>query len=109
MCDPLLAGEHKTGGGLRIKRLMVHDPGIESGEHEGELLTEPSVAASWDEVSGSGYHLESRPMSPNRYEGCVLYEPLEKETQTMKERSGGKDNETQTGPVGRAFTTGRGV
>ena len=104
---PLLAGEHKMGGGLRIKRLMVHDPGIESdGEREGELLTGTEYDyASWDDDLGKWVSSGVAANEPKSiYEGCALYEPLEKETQTMKERAlGGKDNETQTGPVGESF------
>jgi len=104
---PLLDGANKVGGGLRVKRLMVHDPGIEDGTtREGELLTGTEfVYEAWDNNLGKWVSSGVAANEPrSMYEECALYDPLQKETQTMLERAlGGKDNETQAGPVGENF------
>jgi hypothetical protein len=110
---PLLGGAHKIGGGLRVKRLMVYDPGIEDGSNiEGALLTGTEFGYEvWNNnldkwVSSGVAANEPRAM----YEECALFEPLAKEPQTDLERAlGGEDNETQTGPVGGSFLPSPGI
>lgn len=104
---PLLNGAHKVGGGLRVKRLMVYDPGITTSTgQEGELLTGTEYTyQTWNDnlekwVSSGVAANEPR----GSYEECTLYRPLAKEGQSLGNRLlGGKDTETQAGPVGESF------
>ena len=104
---PLLNGESKQGGGLRVKRLLVYDPGIEDGgTKEGELLTGTEYRyekwnANLDKWVSSGV-ASNEPKS--MYEECTLFDPLPKASQGRVERFlGGKDTETQAGPIGEHF------
>lgn len=109
---PLLGGNSKSGGRPRIKRLMVYDPGIVQGAgtgspiREGELLTGTEYRyETWNAnlerwVSSGVAANEPKSM----YEECTLFDPLPKASQGQVERFlGGKDTETQAGPVGESF------
>ena len=115
---PLLGGNSKPGGRPRIKRLLVHDPGIlyttgaGTTAREGELLTGTEYHyEAWDNdleqwVSSGVAANEPKSM----YEECALFEPLFKTQQLVPFKFlAGKDAETQSGPVGESFLPGPSV
>lgn len=106
---PLPPGMAKHGAGIRVKRLLLLDEGIEDGD---ALMT--GVEYDYTEYDGDVGKRVSSGVAANEprslYDECGFYRTLPKLSQTWFERgTQGKDTEKQTGPVGESFLPGPAV
>lgn len=89
----------KKGGGIRVKRLLMYDPGIESGD-KALYGTEYSYVTADGESSG----VASNEPSSNREENALVTFLLKRTNQQWwKKAISGRDKENFEGPIGESI------
>ena len=103
---PLFPGMEKTGGGLRVKRLLTFDEGLETADAmlSGTIFEYTELDPLTGERVSSGV-AANEPRSI--YDEYGKFTPLPKGSQTWYQKATqGKDAEKQTGPIGESFLPG---
>jgi hypothetical protein len=104
---PLL--KPKKGGGVRVKRVLMYDSGIESGDKN--LYGKEYVYEGTDPVTGStvSYGVAANEPSSNREENALVGFLPRFQQSFLNKVISGRDKETTEGPIGESLLPGPSV